>query len=923
MENNQETKRVKSSDLNKKTKRPKKEKTKKVKYDKKGNVKIRFKDKHPRIWTLIKVCIILMILAIIIGTGIVVGAFYGVFGDELKIDEKDLVIKYENSTVYDKDGNVLATLSGGTKRKIVSLNDMAELLPKAYVAIEDERFYQHSGVDIKRTGAAIVTYITHGGSSSFGGSSITQQLIKNITNDKENSKLAGALRKVKEISKAIQVEQYLSKDQILELYLNMIFVGGDDINGVELGSIYYFNKSAKDLSLAECAFMAGINHQPNSYKPFEKYDGDEEKYNAMQDKIKKRTKTVLGKMKDLEFINEDQYNEACSQVDAGLKFERGEAASVTVEMSYHTEAAIEQILAQIMKDSDMSESMAETYLYSSGLKIYTTQDSAIQARLEEELSNEKKYLRKAKYKDREGNKVEESSMASMVIIDNQTGAVVASSTGIGADKTKTKLGYFNWPTKLKKATGSSMKPLSVIAPGLENNIINGATVYLDAPTNFGGGYKPHNYYSGYRGAMNMRHAVEISANIPHVKAMADIGVDKAAEFCEKVGLPKFENEGLSLALGGLHDGVSVYQMAGAYAAIANDGVYRKPTFYSKVTDGEGNILYEPDMEETVAMSRGNAYIEKTILQEPVRGGSGTATYCAIKGMDVAAKTGTTNDDYDRWLCGFTPYYTAACWYGYEFNAEVVFSGNPAGKIWDAVMTDIHKELPNAKFEKPEEVKSVAICRDSGLRAKEGCTNVYNEYFLDGQIPEVCDGHSNCVICLESNLLATEFCPNKEERTFAYLPVHERGVTKWQSQIDATLGIAPTETCPLHTQPAMDGGDHNHVWGDWQTQSNGLVEERHCTICGSTEYRDTEAGQAAKNHTHAWVKQSTTATCGAGGTATFKCSGCGETKTEAEGPTGAHTFKDGKCTVCGAADPNYKPPEPPTPPTPPEEPENKV
>ena len=308
MKNTSKTKKVKSTDNKNK---------------KKKNGKVKFKDKHPKIALAIKISLIVLMLLIIIGAGILAGAFYGVFGDELKISEESLVVGYENSTVYDADGNLIATLSGGTKRKSISLSEMSEYLPKAYVAIEDERFYEHSGIDIGRTAYATVTYILNGGNSKFGGSTITQQVIKNITQDKERTALAGVMRKVKEISKAIQVEHYLSKDQILELYLNLIFVGGDDINGVELGSIYYFNKSAKDLSIAECAYLAGINNSPNAYKPFEdfsKKENPEEEKQKMTEKIKKRTKTVLGKMQEVGYITSEQYNEACTDVDNGLKF---------------------------------------------------------------------------------------------------------------------------------------------------------------------------------------------------------------------------------------------------------------------------------------------------------------------------------------------------------------------------------------------------------------------------------------------------------------------------------------------------------------------------------------------------------------------------------------------------------------------------
>ena len=402
--------------------------------------KVKFKDKHPRILTIIKIFLIIFFLFVIIGCGVLAGTFFGVFGDELKISEESLVVGYENSTVYDADGNFIATLSGGTKRKSISLSEMSEYLPKAFVAIEDERFYSHSGIDIKRTTAATVTYALHGGKSSFGGSTITQQVIKNITKEKDNTALAGVMRKVKEISKSIQVEHYLSKDQILELYLNLIFVGGDDINGVELGSVYYFDKSAKDLSIAECAYLAGINHSPNAYKPFEEYSNDEnpeDKKQKMTEKINKRTKTVLAKMKEVNYITEDQYNEAIAEVDSGLKFKRGESASVTTDVSYHTEAAIEQIIEQIMAENeDMSKDMAEMYLYSSGLKIYTTQKTDIQKRVEEELEKSK-YITKTTYTDKKTNeKVTQYSMPTMVIINNATGEVVAASAASGDENNR-------------------------------------------------------------------------------------------------------------------------------------------------------------------------------------------------------------------------------------------------------------------------------------------------------------------------------------------------------------------------------------------------------------------------------------------------------------------------------------------------------
>ncbi len=796
---NNETKRVRISN----TKRTIKNKSKNSK-SKKG----KFKNKHPKAAKAIKISLLVLVLLIIIGSGILVGAFIGIFGDELKIEASILKVGSENSTVYDADGNLIATLSGGAKRKSITLAEMSEYLPKAYVAIEDERFYEHGGIDIGRTAYATVTYILNGGSSSFGGSTITQQVIKNITQDKERSSLAGVMRKVKEISKAIQVEQYLSKDQILELYLNLIFVGGDDINGVELGSIYYFNKSAKDLSIAECAFMAGINHSPNAYKPFSEFSDKDNPAQAkadMTEKINKRTKTVLGKMLEVGYISNDQYDQAMKDVDDGLKFENGESASVTVDVSYVTEAAIDQILDQILAEGneDMDKDAAELLLYSGGLKIYTTQKSDIQNVLEEEIVKEK-YVTTTKVKNKEtGETKNQYSMPTMVIIDHSTGHVVAAATATGDKENrtaKTKLGYLNIPTKIKKQTGSSMKPISVIAPGLETGTITGATVYIDQPTTWGTGsnaYNPKNYDGYGRFFVNMRTAISVSANIPHVKALSNIGTEAAVDFCESVGLPRFEAEGLSLALGGLQDGVSPAQMAGAYSAIANDGVYKTPIYYTKVTDSKGNVLYEPTQEENRVMTEQNAFLEKDILTQPVI--TGTATYCSIPGMSVAAKTGTTNDDNDRWLCGFTPYYTAACWYGYEESKTVVYSGNPAGKIWDAVMTEIHKDLENAAFIQPEGVIKKTVCTVSGKLATEACgSNVYSEYFTEENVPTTtCEGHGQIRVCNDSKQMATSQCPNVID-TMGYIPEKERGAV-WVTENALTTEI--TGSCPLHPEPA--------------------------------------------------------------------------------------------------------------------------
>ena len=860
-----ETKRIKKADLNKKTN----------KTTKKGK-KTKFKDKHPKAATAIKIGIIVFILLAIIGVGVLVGTFFGIFGDELKISPKELVIAMQNSTAYDVDGKEIATLSGGPKRKIISMSEMSKYLPKAYIAIEDERYESHRGVDIKRTAAATFTFLTNGGSSSFGGSTITQQLVKNLTSDDEDSGLGGVLRKVKEMAKAIQVEQYLSKDQILELYLNIIFVGGDDINGVALGSIYYFDKDAKDLSIAECAYLAGINHSPNAYKPFSDFADKEDPEKAkqeMKEKINKRVNTVLAKMKELEYITEDEYKTAKAEVEKGLNFKKGEGANVTVDISYHTEAALEQIVDQLMEEKNMEKKAAELYLYSNGLKIYTTQQSEVQAVLEEELIKET-YIKPKKYTDtKTKEKITQYGMPTMVIVDHKTGQVVAAATATGDEENRTvttKLGYLNWPTKLAKQTGSSMKPLSVIVPGIDTGTITASTMYYDCETQFPGMDRPMKNEGDYTNApMSMRTAVGKSQNIPHAKAIMNIGVDVAIDYCTKMGIPGLGNEGVSLALGGLHTGISPMHMAMAYATIANDGTYIEPTFYTKVTDKDGNVILEAKQEKTEVFNEQTAYVVKSILKEPVT--TGTATYCKIKGIDTGAKTGTTNNSYDRWLCGFTPYYTAACWYGYEHSQTVTgFGKNPAGQIWSNVMQTVHKELPNAVFEKPDGIVTANICTVSGKLAIDGqCATGYSEVFVEGTLPGNCDGHVQLPVCLETGKISTASCPT-EIRSFISLPEKEQNATKWTNNYEITSMTAPTESCPVHAAPAPS------------------------------------APQQPTAHTHDYKKTTSEPTCTSAGKYVYICKTCNDSYDEPSGKPinpEAHAFVNGTCKYCSAKDPN--------------------
>lgn len=756
---------------------------------KRKDTKMKLKYTHPKLALTLKIILIVLVILIVVGAGVGIGLIFGLGKDDFSIDMSDLIMK-ENSIIVDTDGNVLAELNGDESRKIITLEEMSPYLPKAYIAIEDERFEQHHGVDIKRTGAAILSFITHGGKSTAGGgSTITQQVVKNVTQEKASSGVAGVVRKLKEWSKAYQIEKAMSKDQIIELYLNLIYVGngGSEKHGVEIGSEYYFNKPAKDLSIAQCAFLAGINHSPNAYNP---YSG-----NDVTEKIAKRTKTVLSQMKKFDYITQEEYDTAVAEVDAGFQFENGVKGNV---YSSHTDALISQLIDQIMEEKQVSRDAAETYLQTSGLTIYSTQVSSIQSVMEEEVKKSKYDLKSKENKNEDGSAV--LAQGAVVVIEPSTGKVVGA---VGQLKEKTTSRGLN-RINSKRQTGSSIKPLADVLPGIEEGIITPATIYADLKTTFGTNYSPDNYNS-FTGLRTVRTALTTSQNIPFIKIMAELTPKKSIEYLRKMGVSSLDDEkdnNLSLAIGGMTYGISPLEMAAAYASVANDGTYIEPTFYSKVEDSDGKVVLEPGQKTEKVCSAETAYIIKNLMQSVVNGADGyggTASYCAIKGIDVAAKTGTTNESKDRWLCGFTNYYACAAWFGFDDPERINYSGtNPAGQLFDGVMTEIHKGLEDSTFEEPENIVHATVCRTSGLLATDKCSNKYSEIFVKDHLPETCDAHqSQYTICKESGKLANEFCTEKERKSANYAVEKER-LGLWSTPgINTTMGVAPTEYCTIH------------------------------------------------------------------------------------------------------------------------------
>lgn len=361
------------------------------------------KSNKKKIIKIILILILIAIIIILINTIISMVSFWKM--------AKDMILNTP-SKVVDNSGTEIAVIGNERNRENISIDEMPENLKNAYVAIEDQRFYSHFGIDIKRTGAATLNYIKNFGKASFGGSTITQQLVKNLTGNTEST----ISRKFEEWKYAIALEVAMSKDEILESYLNIIYVG-PNIYGVQTGAKYYFNKSAKDLNLAECAFLAGINHSPNSYNPFREGEDNTEK-------IKNRTITVLNKMLELKYINESEFNEAKAIVDSGISFQRGDMEiTKNIVYSYYVDSIISELISDLSEEKNISEDFAENYIYMGNLTIYSNQDTNIQSTMENEFN-------KTRYVLNSDNNPGETSQAAMVVIDHTTGYVVGTVGGL-------------------------------------------------------------------------------------------------------------------------------------------------------------------------------------------------------------------------------------------------------------------------------------------------------------------------------------------------------------------------------------------------------------------------------------------------------------------------------------------------------------
>lgn len=622
------------------------------------------------------------------------------------IDVDAYMMNYSGQIYYkdDETGNFeeLDRVYSKENRMWVPILDMPEHLKNAAVAIEDERFYKHNGVDLKRTFGATLYYIIDR-DRGYGGSTITQQLVKNLTGQDDRS----IARKIKEIFNSFRLERKMSKDQILELYLNTIYLS-QGCNGVGAAAHMYFNKEVGDLTIAESAAIVGITQYPTRYDPF-----------LNPDKNKEKKELVLKKMYELKFITEEEYEKALKEK---LNFIKANMNTGENFNSYFVDQVITDVVADLVKYKKYDEEAAMKLIHTGGVKIYSTINPKIQRIVDNVYTNKENF----------GTRGEQSAIT---IIDPYTGEVKALSGGIGK-----KPGDFvlNRATMSPRQPGSSIKPIAVYAPAMEEGLITPMSVVKDEAITIAG-WSPVNYYAGFKGDMTVLQAVKLSTNIVAVKVLQELGVNKSFRFLsEKLGVStlvgsRTENGKVvsdknlpALALGGLTDGITTFEMAAAYSAFVNDGLYVEPHTYTKVLDSNGKVLLEKDVKTIAAMSKKTAQMMCQTLRAVTQSG-GTGVAAALPNVATAGKTGTTDDNKDRWFVGFTPYYVGAVWYGYDEPKNMSYlTNNPALNAWKKVMVEVHKGLPYKSFKGVSSNVDVEVCSVSGLLYTSTCVDENGE-----------------------------------------------------------------------------------------------------------------------------------------------------------------------------------------------------
>lgn len=604
-----------------------------------------------------------------------------------------------------------------------SYDEIPTYLREAFIAIEDKRFMTHKGVDWKRTAGAVLNFFLGFDDSSYGGSTITQQLIKNLTGNNEPT----IQRKVQEILTALNLEKVKSKEEILELYLNIVPLSQNCV-GVRAAANTYFGKELSELTLAECASLAAITKYPTKYDPIQNPKNNLERRDDILDQMQKQGK-----------ISESEMEQAFAEPLTLRESTDDETAATDTEArlnSWYVDTVICDVRDDLMEKYGVSSQIASNMINSGGLSIYTLMDPKVQSVMEEIYADE------SSFPENTGGVPAQSAMA---VVDPYTGDLLGV---VGARGKKQGNLVLNYATQTQRAPGSSLKPLSVYGPALEEGIITYGTVYDDTPLWFTGDDTPYprNLPDVYKGLTTINSAVERSVNTVAMKVLEDLTIDKSYDYLKnRLGFDYlvdygedssgrgYTDKGLAaLALGQLNFGVTVRDIAAAYTAFANEGVYNESHSYLYVYDSAGNLLLSNDSEKgEVVFGESTAYIMTKMMQNVMNNGTGRSVTLR-NSVDVAGKTGTAGNDYDRWFVGYTPYYIGAVWYGYSYPKSLSsLKANPSNKLFDLVMTKLHEDaIEEAKnggealltFDdhRPAEVVEVTYCKDSGKLMTDAC-----------------------------------------------------------------------------------------------------------------------------------------------------------------------------------------------------------
>ena len=626
--------------------------------------------------------IVVTVLLVILTTTLLLACVFAFYVKTCLTEDIDVSLSdyqlSESSIIYCETSageyKELATLHGSENRIWVDLEDIPDYLVKALVAIEDHRFYEHKGVDWYRTVGAMFTMLT-GGDDSFGGSTITQQLIKNLTGNKEVT----VQRKLIEIFQALEFEKKYDKDEIIEWYLNAVYFG-EGCDGIYTAAEKYFGKEPSELTLAESASIVGIVNLPTYYSPF-----------YSEENNKERQETVLRRMYELGYISYDEYEEAKNEQ---LVFTRSDNEVADQEIySYYVEAVIKDVTEDLMEQKGISQDTARQLLYNGGYRVYSCLDPYIQECVDNVYLDVENFPKPYRANDQQ-------LQSAMVIMDPYTGEVVAMSGGVGE---KTGNLVLNRATDALRAPGSSFKPLAVYAPAIELGLITPSTLVNDAPREevemSQNQWYPNNSDFKYRGIIDIATGVRLSLNTVAAQVLDKLGLDASTNFLKnKLGVTSLVPDDYnyaSLALGELTNGISVLEMAQAYCTFDNSGIFTEARTYSRVTDAAGNIVLDNQPKTHVAMKSSTATNITSLLFSAANYGTGSESI--FSGQAIAGKTGTSSYNWNRWFAGYTPYYVGVVWTGFDQPEQMYVYGNPAAQVWRRVMQQVHAGLEYKSF----------------------------------------------------------------------------------------------------------------------------------------------------------------------------------------------------------------------------------